>query len=92
MISSWLRLGGSGESSEANPGMWWEVAPRRSLGMARPYLNTFLAGGGEREEEGERAWDGRVRMWFEGRGGVVLTRFRWLEGAESAMVGAWFSI
>lgn len=75
--------------------MWWEVAPRRSLGIGRPYLNAFLAGGGEGEEEGEQAWDGRVSR-FEGMGeggrGGGLTRFRWLEGVESAMVGDWFSI
>jgi len=55
-------------------------------------LNAFLAGGGEGEEEGERAWDGGVSR-FEGMGGGGgLTRFRWLEGAKSAMVGDWFSI
>lgn len=31
-------------------------------------MNAFLAGGGEGEEEGERAWDGGVSR-FEGMGG-----------------------
>jgi len=57
--------------------MWWEVAPRRSLAMGRPYLNAFL-GGGEGEGEWERAWDGIVKRWFNDIGrGDLRAFFGW---------------